>query len=889
MINRYVIHSLRCLSSGPKIAVIGSGPAGLYTCSALLNRVPECTLHVIDKSTVPYGLVLAGVAPDHADVKKCANQFEKMFNSHSDRLTLFCNVNVGHDVSYRELINNYDAVVLAYGASRARELGLDHSQPENNVYSGFSFVSWYNGQRPDLKPKLDGEDAIVVGNGNVSIDCARILLSDIERFRHTDIAEYAFNSLEQSKIRNVNIIGRRGPLNVSFTIKELRELLTLKNVSSFCEISESIEFEMRKELSHPETSRRNRRLWELMLKHKDVSDTNGKNSIIKFYQRPTRILLDGEGKIERLELENPLTGNKLIVPCSLLIYAIGFQSMHLDGVPVDENNNVMLKDFCRVNEDGALVYATGWCAKAGGGVIADTQRNALLVAEELAADVATIDKKNTKSVDDILKKKHVRYISWQDWKLIDKAEREMGEKKGKSRTIMRRIARTLNTPYDYLLCTYSSIEHTSTPLLRTHPDPESKIKMPFTNPARFIRIRYGLQHLIEKEDLVIDDVIKLMKSYMTLENCEFDALRDVVDNNKSLLDVIKSIAQLAYGVTHSFIKIPILRKRSNESVTLTQRQVSILLAHAFFLTYEEERDRYGRSNCINFTRWYSKRTRNAVEKLNCIFAYFKYVTSHEPSGTISILRQSFPSSFNFAFCDNDLSDMEVDSVTKIEDNLDADHAVFANARIGGGVLRSGCVQEEIRYLIAPECLISCMLCDRMDDDEAVLIVGAEDYSSYTGYGDTFKWVGIDKSDTVKRDSFGHAPSTLVVIDAKNYSKRDNQFSPDFVERELKKAYVGFVVKVNNRETIATGNWGCGAFNGNVYLKFIIQLIAASAASRRLSYHTFGNEELSQRIQQFHGKLKEHHVIVSSLYDALLQADDSIHQDPFTYLTNKLCT
>ncbi|CAD5226848.1 unnamed protein product [Bursaphelenchus xylophilus] len=454
---------------------------------------------------------------------------------------------------------------------------------------------------------------------------------------------------------------------------------------------------------------------------------------------------------------------------------------------------------------------------------------------------------------------------------------------------MRRITRNLANLYDFHLCKYDpatgQIEHFTKP----QPEPESVVRLPYNNVVRYLRIRHGLKFIISKEDLSVFDVIDLMKSYMTLKDCDFSALEQIVNEDPTLISLIKRVADLALILSHSFPAIPFLRKNSNESVTLSQKQASIVLANAFFLTFEESRDKYGRSDCINMTRWFSSKTRNAKQKLLCIFAYFRYVTSHDLLGTVTILRQSLPSSLNFSLYDGPVCDIFVDSTTKIEEVKDADQAVFANARVGGGVMRSGCVQEEIRYLIAPEALISCMVCERMESNEAVVIIGPEDYSTYTGYGDSFKWLPLEKEEEMLRDQLGHSCTTLIVMDAVNYSNRDNQFEFRFLDRELRKAFIAFSIRVNDHIKVASGNWGCGAFNGNHQLKFIIQLIAASAAGRTLSYHTFGNERLAQEVQKFHSTLKQHQVTVDTLYEALISADPDIAKDPFEYLISKTCT
>ncbi|KAI6192156.1 NADPH:adrenodoxin oxidoreductase, mitochondrial [Aphelenchoides bicaudatus] len=443
LIARQFLNGTRAAHSaaGPRIAVIGSGPAGLYSCSALLNRLPECRLDVVDRSPVPYGLVQFGVAPDHAEMKKCANSFERMFDRHQDRLSLFCNVAVGETVHYEDLCQLYDVVILAYGASRARKLEIPNVKSKYNCFSGSSFVSWYNGQpKKELLPNLNSQHAIIIGNGNVSIDCARILLSDSERFRYTDIPDYAYKSLTQSKIQTVNILGRRGPIEASFTIKELRELLNLDGAPVHCDIDQSVYDQVLLHIKNPDLPRKNRRILELMLNKRQAqprSSSSKRYGSVIFHRKPEEVLLNSsKTKIEALITRNLLNNEIIEMPCDLLIYAIGFINSHLPGVPVNEEQKLRLLDWCRVDESRTKVYATGWCAQAGSGVIADTQRNASLVADEVLNDWKEgriKSKSEGKDIRQLLQQRGTRFVSWTDWKLIDQAERELGAKLGKPR------------------------------------------------------------------------------------------------------------------------------------------------------------------------------------------------------------------------------------------------------------------------------------------------------------------------------------------------------------------------------------------------------------------------------------------------------------------------
>jgi adrenodoxin-NADP+ reductase len=197
-----------------RIAIIGSGPAGFYTAHRLLNKNHDAVIDMYEQLPVPYGLVRFGVAPDHPEVKNCQDTFEEV--AQSPRFTYVGNVRVGTDVDLVDMKPHYDAMLFSYGASEDRELGIP-GEGLKNVLSARSFVGWYNGlpQFRDLDPDLKkGEQAVVIGQGNVALDVARILLSPVERLRQTDISEQALQTLAESRVKSVRVVGRRGPIQV---------------------------------------------------------------------------------------------------------------------------------------------------------------------------------------------------------------------------------------------------------------------------------------------------------------------------------------------------------------------------------------------------------------------------------------------------------------------------------------------------------------------------------------------------------------------------------------------------------------------------------------------------------------------------------------------------
>lgn len=207
---------------GLRIAIIGSGPAGFYTAHRLLHKVQDAFIDMYEQLPVPYGLVRFGVAPDHPEVKNCQDTFEEV--AQSPRFNYIGNVRVGHDIELSKMKPHYDAMLFSYGADEDRRLGIP-GEDLKGVFSARAFVGWYNGlpQFQNLQPDLQsGEHAVVVGQGNVALDVARILLAPLDHLRKTDITEQAVQTLSESKIKHVRVVGRRGPLQVSTSPQMLR-------------------------------------------------------------------------------------------------------------------------------------------------------------------------------------------------------------------------------------------------------------------------------------------------------------------------------------------------------------------------------------------------------------------------------------------------------------------------------------------------------------------------------------------------------------------------------------------------------------------------------------------------------------------------------------------
>lgn len=346
--------------------------------------------------------------------------------------------------------------------------------------------------------------------------------------------------------------------------------------------------------------------------------------------------------------------------------------------------------------------------------------------------------------------------------------------------------------------------------------------------------------------------------------------------------LLPDMVQLALRASELCTKpIPLLKGGMNHSITMSQEQVACLLANAFFCTFprrNSRRNEYCNYPDINFFRLFEGSSSTKIEKLKTLMCYFKSFTEQKPVGLVTFTRKSLDKPLNWKSSHSLLTKLHITCEGTIEDDghgmLQVD---FANQFVGGGVTSSGLVQEEIRFLINPELIVSRLFTEALDHNECLIITGTQQYSKYTGYSRTYKWAGSHQ-DTTPRDGWQRRSTEIVAIDALQFKNFLEQFHPEKLNRELNKAYCGFArpeERSQNLAAVATGNWGCGVFGGDTRLKALLQMLAAAEAGRDVAYFTFGDSQLMTDVHKMHSFLTRRKISVGKVYDLLGQYYSSV--------------
>ncbi len=426
-----------------RVAVIGSGPAGIYAVEAL-TRQGEIAVDVLDRLPCPFGLVRYGVAPDHPKIRSISAALGAVLEHQGVRF--IGNVDVGSDVTLAELHEHYDAILLASGAAVDRPLGIPGEDLPGSV-SATEFVAWYNGH-PDAPVDaftLAARSVAVIGMGNVAVDVVRLLAKTAVELRSTDLPDHVLRVLERSQASDIYMIGRRGPAQAKFTTKELRELGELTNADVLVAESElALDPASEQLLATKPAVRRN---VEVLREWASRPPSGRPRRVhLRFWQRPVEVLGDEHVTGVRLE-ETRLdeqgnavgTGRTSTINAQMVLRSVGYRGRAISGVPFDERNGVVPNSAGRVLRDGKPVtglYVAGWIKRGPTGVIGTNKHDARETVASMLADGPALPPapiRDPEAIMRLLSERGVSPVSWEGWRAIELAESQLGEQRGSAR------------------------------------------------------------------------------------------------------------------------------------------------------------------------------------------------------------------------------------------------------------------------------------------------------------------------------------------------------------------------------------------------------------------------------------------------------------------------
>ena len=423
-----------------RVAVIGSGPAGVYSAGALVQH-GDVAVDVFDRLPCPFGLVRYGVAPDHPKIKSIASALRKVFDEPSVRF--LGNVELGTELTLEDLHRHYDAVIFSSGASVDRRLGIPGEDLPGS-FSATEFVAWYCGH-PDApldQFALDARGVAVIGVGNVALDVTRILAKTADELRGTDLPEHALRVLDASAVQDIHLIGRRGPAQAKFSTKELREIGELAGADVLVDPADLVLDEAEQELVVTEpTVRRN--LETLQEWAERTPQGRARRVHIRFRLRPVEVLGDSAVSGLRLESTAPAAAEDcdsggLTLGVQMVLRAVGYRGVPTVGLPFDDDRGIIPTDAGRVVRDGVRVpgeYAAGWIKRGPTGVIGTNKHDANETVASLIEDLATLPQAPVRDADAIpalLAERGVQVVTWQGWCAIEAAAAALGASLGRT-------------------------------------------------------------------------------------------------------------------------------------------------------------------------------------------------------------------------------------------------------------------------------------------------------------------------------------------------------------------------------------------------------------------------------------------------------------------------
>ena len=439
-----------------RVAVVGAGPSGFYATEALIKSDLTVEVDLVERLPAPFGLVRNGVAPDHPKLKQAIGTYQKI--AQTPGFNYIGNVTLGRDIQPHELRATHHAVIYTCGAETDRRLGIEGEDLPGS-HTATEFVGWYNGH-PDYRDRsfdLSTETAVIIGQGNVAIDVARILAKSVDDLKHTDIAEHALDALAQSRIKDIYVIGRRGPAQAKFTTKELREFAILDHCRAFIDASELVlNPASSAEVADVKGKVAGKNL-ELFKQFSQTAD-GGQPRTCHFTFLKSPLRLEGDGRLQRIVLEkNELsgetfaqsargTGETSVLDCGLLFRSIGYRGIEIPGVPFHERWGTFPNNAGRVTdgEGGdviAGVYTAGWIKRGPSGIIGTNRACAVETVQSLLADLDNLEteRAGASALYKILDERGIKYLDYPRWEKIDAAEIKRGEPKGKPREKYTRV------------------------------------------------------------------------------------------------------------------------------------------------------------------------------------------------------------------------------------------------------------------------------------------------------------------------------------------------------------------------------------------------------------------------------------------------------------------
>ena len=440
-----------------RVAVVGSGPAGFYAADALLkSEDPAVEVDLLDRLPTPWGLVRLGVAPDHENIKAVSRAFERTAARPGFRF--FGNVEVGSTVSHEDLLRLYDAVVYTVGAQTDRRLGIPGEDLPGS-WAATEFVAWYNGH-PDFQNRmfdLAHGRAVVIGNGNVAIDCARMLALTPEELAPTDTTDEAIEAISDAEIEEIVMLGRRGPVQAAFTPPELKELGELGGADVIVDPGD-LELDAASARALDLDRERARRNYDLLQEFAGRPPAGkSRRIVLRFLVSPVAIL--GSDRVEAVEVvRNELveedgrlvarpTGAMEVIPAGLVLRSVGYQGVALPGVPFDERSGTIPNDRGRA-ESAERTYVAGWIKRGPSGVIGTNKKDATETVELLLEDARAglLARGNDGGpLEELLDEKGAVFVEYAGWQAIDAAERSAGEPLGRPRVKLTAWEKLLQT------------------------------------------------------------------------------------------------------------------------------------------------------------------------------------------------------------------------------------------------------------------------------------------------------------------------------------------------------------------------------------------------------------------------------------------------------------